>query len=527
MKYKKCTTIDGDNKPWCSTNTDIDGVHVGGGPLVDHDGRWIFGGGHYQYCDECSGVDSIAVSWSSWSHSVQTPEAHCRNVKVRRNVKSLSSAEKERLVNALNRLVHNGRYKEMGNIHGAPATICDGFCCPHGPITLLPWHRLYMAQMEEELGEPLPYWNWTEDPEIPDLWEGIRAPLKEGIEKHERWCEAGPFIERDQNIRIDTEDLKEKTRLALKTETFKDFHTQISQPHDALHKAAGCDMVTTGTSGYDPTFYLHHAYIDHLWAFWQELQKLRRINEPPLEEFDHENPPFNRAEERHGFKNNNQRTLQNNRGRDTLEYKKNFCYEYDQLLFEGKTPAEFIDQHAEIDRILKSPNALFRSNILPPKGKCKKVCDKSKGKTFCEEVCRVGKTKGFFVKVFVGVVMPRIAPSGVSAFDLCQGGKCVKGGEVSTFGSTTERVENHKSKIDDKNFHLIETDVTKIVDKQRWTLKKPLVAKMTSTMVGNLPQPVVIRKTMGKGGKMINGTVTFNPKEKRRHYGNLLQKYSG
>ena len=222
----------------------------------------------------------------------------------------------------------------------------------------------------------------------------------------------------------------------------------------------------------------------------------------------------------------NHRTLKNNRGRDTLEYKKNFCYEYDQLLFEGKTPAEFIDQHAEIDRILKSPNALFRSNILPPKGKCKKVCDKSKGKTFCEEVCRVGKKKGFFVKVFVGVVMPRIAPSGVSAFDLCQGGKCVKGGEVSTFGSTTERVENHKSKIDDKNFHLIETDVTKIVDKQRWTLKKPLVAKMTSTMVGNLPQPVVIRKTMGKGGKMINGTVTFNPKEKRRNYGNLLQKYS-
>ena len=222
-------------------------------------------------------------------------------------MKSLSSAEKERLVNALNRLVHNGRYKEMGNIHGAPATICDGFCCPHGPITLLPWHRLYMAQMEEELGEPLPYWNWTEDPEIPDLWEGIRAPLKEGIEKHERWCEAGPFIERDQNIRIDTEDLKEKTRLALKTETFKDFHTQISQPHDALHKAAGCDMVTTGTSGYDPTFYLHHAYIDHLWAFWQELQKLRRINEPPLEEFDRENPPFNRGEEWNGFKNNNQR----------------------------------------------------------------------------------------------------------------------------------------------------------------------------------------------------------------------------
>ena len=84
-----------------------------------------------------------------------------------------------------------------------------------------------------------------------------------------------------------------------------------------------------------------------------------------------------------------------------------------------------------------------------------------------------------------------------------------------------------KSRIDNKSFQLVETQVTHIVDEQGWTLKKPLVAKMTSTMVGNLPQPVVIRKTMGKGGKMINGTVTFNPKEERRHYGNLLQKYSG
>ena len=225
----------------------------------------------------------------------------------------------------------------------------------------------------------------------------------------------------------------------------------------------------------------------------------------------------------------NHRTLKNNRGRDTLEYRKNFCYEYDQLVFEGKTPAEFIEQNLNPSRIRR--RALLRSKNgrtnLPPKGKCKKVCDKSKGKTFCEEVCADSKHRGSLVKVFVGVVMPRVAPSGASAFDLCQGGKCVKGGEVSTFGSTTERVENHKSKIDDKNFHLIETDVTKIVDKQRWTLKKPLVAKMTSTMVGNLPQPVVIRKTMGKGGKMINGTVTFNPKEERRNYGNLLQKYSG
>ena len=103
----------------------------------------------------------------------------------------------------------------------------------------------------------------------------------------------------------------------------------------------------------------------------------------------------------------------------------------------------------------------------------------------------------------------------------------MEGGEVDTFGSTTKRVYNHESQIDDKKFHLMETDVTDIVAKQGWTLKKPFVAKMTRTMVGNLPRPVVILMEMGKGGKMINGKVTLSPGEERRHYGNLLQKYSG
>ena len=122
--------------------------------------------------------------------------------------------------------------------------------------------------------------------------------------------------------------------------------------------------------------------------------------------------------------------------------------------------------------------------------------------------------------------MPRIAPSGLSTFDLCQGGKCVEGGKVATYGSTSVPVNNHKSQIDDKNFQLMKTQVTHIVDEQGWTLKKPLVAKMTSTMVRNLPPPVVILKEIGKGGIVVSWKVTLSPGEERRHYGNLLQKYS-
>ena len=439
-------------------------------------------------------------------------------------MKSLNRREKRRLVNALNRLVRDGRYVKMANVHGAgaPRAMCPnmpyGFCCPHNSIQFLPWHRLYMAQIEEELGEPLPYWDWTEDPEIPDLWERTRAPSWRWWQTNRRCGRGSPFLIRRQNFRIPIkEELKKKTKFALGTaRTFEEFNELISLPHNRVHNEAGCDIQSPTTAAYDPIFYLHHAYVDYQWAFFQELQKIRGINESPPRELNQENAPFNRGERRNGFKNNNQRTLQNNRGRDTLEYKKNFCYEYDQLTFDGMTPAEFIEHHS----YRSAP--VFRSSGLRD-GKCGKVCQmQTFGETYCDDVCVDGKHPGSFLKVYVGVVMPRIAPSGISTFDLCQGGKCVEGGKVATFGSTSVPVENHKSQIDDKNFQLMKTQVTHIVDEQGWTLKKPLVAKMTSTMVENLPQPVVSLKELVKGGIAVKRKVTLSPKEKRRHYGNLL-----
>ena len=57
-----------------------------------------------------------------------------------------------------------------------------------------------MAKMEDELGEALPYWDWTEDGEIPDLWEDIRAPIKENVTYN---CgDRGQFVTRAESIQI-------------------------------------------------------------------------------------------------------------------------------------------------------------------------------------------------------------------------------------------------------------------------------------------------------------------------------------
>ena len=71
---------------------------------------------------------------------------------------------------------------------------------------------------------------------------------------------------------------------------------------------------------------------------------------------------------------------------------------------------------------------------------------------------------------------------------------------------------------------LRETDVTDLVKKQGWNgREKSLVARLTSNAVKNLPEPVVIVEQMGKMGR---ARIILNPKENRRSYGDLLEKYS-
>ena len=67
-------------------------------------------------------------------------------------------------------------------------------------------------------------------------------------------------------------------------------------------------------------------------------------------------------------------------------------------------------------------------------GKCRDICTEENNIKICEAVCYSDRPGNYFVQVYVAVVMPMIAPSGVYAFNLCQDGKCVNSGTVSTFG---------------------------------------------------------------------------------------------
>ena len=115
----------------------------------------------------------------------------------------------------------------------------------------------------------------------------------------------------------------------------------------------------------------------------------------------------------------------------------------------------------------------------------------------------------------------------VYAFDLCQDGRCVNSGTVSTFGGTTAHTTLKPDEVvGDERFHIVEVDVTDVMVKEGWSFKKSLETKMINKVMKNLPEPVVIIKTFDKGRKLAESKLKFSSNEKRERYGNLLDKYS-
>ena len=117
---------------------------------------------------------------------------NCDRLRIRKDVTTLTFAEKQRLRTALDIAMKKTfkweNFQDIASFHGHadnldcdnPNTLipcsrrpCPGKrqpCCPHRNDDFLTWHRLYMVQLEE-LMEPwlagtnlgLPYWDWTKD----------------------------------------------------------------------------------------------------------------------------------------------------------------------------------------------------------------------------------------------------------------------------------------------------------------------------------------------------------------------------
>ncbi|MEU9982911.1 tyrosinase family protein [Streptomyces sp. NPDC050856] len=225
---------------------------------------------------------------------------------VRKNQAQLTATEKRRLVDALLELKRTGQYDTFVTTHNGfiMSDTDSGDRVGHRSPSFLPWHRRFLIEFERALQavDPtvaLPYWDWTaaRTPSA-SLW----APDFLGGTGRSRDGQVmdGPFARTGSRwtvtVRVDQRDFLRRalgaggrqlpTRVevdsVLAMETYDTapwnsasdgFRNHLEgwrgvNLHNRVHMWVGGQM-GTGVSPNDPVFWLHHAFIDKLWADWQ------------------------------------------------------------------------------------------------------------------------------------------------------------------------------------------------------------------------------------------------------------------
>lgn len=234
---------------------------------------------------------------------------------VRKNQSQLTREEKRRFIAALLELKRNGQYDAFITTHNSfiMSDTDSGIRIAHRSPSFLPWHRRFLIQFERALQSvdpsvALPYWDWTVD-RTPgaSLWA---ADFLGGTGRgRDGQVMDGPFAFASGrwavNVRIDGRRYLRRSLGSggVQLPTRAEVNSVLAMsPYDAapwnsasdgfrnhlegwrgvnlhnrVHVWVGGQM-GSGVSPNDPVFWLHHAFIDRLWADWQS----RHPNSPYL-----------------------------------------------------------------------------------------------------------------------------------------------------------------------------------------------------------------------------------------------------
>ena len=183
---------------------------------------------------------------------------------LRKNYKGMSDDQKQRFVRAIKTLSQSGVVGKFAEIHNA-----NFFLGIHGTSHFLPWHREMLYRFELELQKvdssvTIPYWDSTADNlSSSPLWaEAFLGQFNSAWNLNRALGAPGtrlPIVKQVQD------NHQQPTYNAF----WPDLEVNI---HNPPHMWVGGTMAT-GYSPWDPAFYLHHCWIDMLWAWWQTWHK--------------------------------------------------------------------------------------------------------------------------------------------------------------------------------------------------------------------------------------------------------------
>lgn len=225
----------------------------------------FFGGGPvYGSARQCDSYEKVAIG--------------------RKNQKDMTTTEWQNFKDAIERLKSaptsnsSPNYQQFVDCHINAMTTHEGHNWgAHGGLNFLTWHRAYLKNFEARLREFnqsafIPYWNWAVDRAIPTQ---LSNAAEWGVTR---------------NSTPDFSDVATTSQLdsLLPKTSFSDFSEELENYHGSIHNIMGGQM-SGASSPADPLFWLHHCFIDKLFADWQ---RNNGIVEHPNPDETLQPPPF-------------------------------------------------------------------------------------------------------------------------------------------------------------------------------------------------------------------------------------------
>ena len=181
---------------------------------------------------------------------------------VRKDQAKLSKVEQQRFLCAFNVLKDNGTLGALVDIHG------DASHQPHTTQRFLPWHRIYLIQLEQALRSihpdvAIPYWDWTQAGEqsIPGWLVSVLPTVVTPTQTIN--------VTRFPQSAASLATIASNTPNALAQGDFTNFTALLQGIHNSVHVWVGGSMGSVPTAPADPIFWMHHCNIDRLWHVWQ------------------------------------------------------------------------------------------------------------------------------------------------------------------------------------------------------------------------------------------------------------------
>jgi len=217
-------------------------------------------------------------------------------VRVRKNANTLTDEERDRFLSAIVTLNQRGDFVDFQNIHTS-----DTSREIHGRSCFLPWHRLYLLDLERKLqavdpSVSLPYWRFDEP--APNLFTrdflGVAdasglvqfsssnpmvnwrlTVFGEGsgrirrLPQFDTATEPAAQVQNDEaaTLNLGTTGVGNRART-----NFENFERMEGDPHGSAHISFSGQVSEIGRAPADPLFFMLHANVDRLWAKWQWLR---------------------------------------------------------------------------------------------------------------------------------------------------------------------------------------------------------------------------------------------------------------